>query len=143
MPILIFFNLRALKKSGPEKGGHCERGLFTGGSSRISKFSRISRKWSASPCFPQSGESLESPESLEHGLFMKRPLFQKTPFSEPDKASLLRTPSEKPSQNPSSCQFHNKSNFENLLRTLLRSVLLHDPLGAHPISTRNPSKATS
>ena len=40
--------------SGPEKGGHYERGLFTGGISRISKisrFSRISREWSDYPLF--------------------------------------------------------------------------------------------
>ena len=48
-------------KSGPEKGSNYERGLFAGGISRISKFSRISR-WA----------------------FLQRRLFQKTPFSEPE-----------------------------------------------------------
>ena len=33
------------------KKGHYERGLFTGGISRISKVSKFSRKWSASPLF--------------------------------------------------------------------------------------------
>ena len=47
---------------GTGKRGHYERGLFTGGISRISKFSRISGKWSD---FPQSGDSLESPKSVE------------------------------------------------------------------------------
>ena len=32
-----------------KKRGHYERGFFTGGISRIAKFSRISRKWSDSP----------------------------------------------------------------------------------------------
>ena len=63
---------------GTGKRGHYERGLFTGEISRkskISKFSRISRKWSDPLCFPQSGgsletlESLNSLESLEKGLF--------------------------------------------------------------------------
>ena len=51
----------------PRKRGHYERGLFTGGLSRISevsKFSRISRKWSDSSLFPESGASLKSLESL-------------------------------------------------------------------------------
>ena len=61
------------------KRGHYERGLFTGGNSRISK---ISRKWSDSHLFPQSRgslESLKSLESLEHGLFWKDP-FSKRPL---------------------------------------------------------------
>ena len=36
---------------GTGKRGHFERGLFTGGTSKISKFSRVSRKWSDSPLF--------------------------------------------------------------------------------------------
>ena len=48
-----------------------QKGLFTGGISRISKickFSRISRKWSDSPLF-STLESLNSLESLERRLF--------------------------------------------------------------------------
>ena len=53
------------------KRGHYERGLFTGGISRIS---RISRKWSDSPLFStvwRFSRSLESLilESLENGFF--------------------------------------------------------------------------
>ena len=80
------------------KKGHYETGLFTGGISRSSKFSRDSLESLENGrillCFPQSGGSLESLkslkalkplnslESLEYGLFLKIPLVQKTPFSE-------------------------------------------------------------
>ena len=69
---LLRFSARIL---GPGKRGHYERGLFAGGISRISKISGISRKWSDSPLFPESGgslkslESLNSLESLENGPF--------------------------------------------------------------------------
>ena len=76
---------------GTGKGGHCERGLFTGGISRISKISRISRKWSDSSLFSRVWgfckisriSNLNSLESLEID-FPEKTLFQKTPFSEPD-----------------------------------------------------------
>ena len=73
-------------KFGTGKRGHHERGLFTGGISRISKFSRISRKWSDSPSFPQCGgslESLNSLESLENGLFWKDPFSKRPLFPNP------------------------------------------------------------
>ena len=60
---------------GTGKKGHYERGLFTGGISRISKISKFSRNGRILLCFPQSGgsleslESLNSLESLENGLF--------------------------------------------------------------------------
>ena len=75
------------------KKGHYERGLFPGEISRIpkiSKFSRISRRWSDSPLFSTvwgfSGISRISKFSRisRKWIFLKRPLFQKTPFSEPD-----------------------------------------------------------
>ena len=78
---------------GNGKRGHYERGLFTGGISRISKiskFSRISRKWSDSPLFSTVwGSSKISRISKFSRIsrkwtFLKRPLFQKTPFSEPE-----------------------------------------------------------
>ena len=72
---------------GPEKG-HYKRGIFTGGTSRISKiseFSRIARKWSDSRLFSTvwgvsrisriSGFS----EISRNGLFWKDP-FPKDPF---------------------------------------------------------------
>ena len=74
---------------GTGKGGHYERGLFTGEISRISKicrFSRISRKWLDSPLFSKLwGFSKISRISKLSGIsrkwtFPKRPLFQKTPF---------------------------------------------------------------
>ena len=65
------------------KRGQYERGLFTGGISGISKFSRFSRKWSDSPLFSTvwgfSRISKFSRISREW-TFLKRPLFQKTPF---------------------------------------------------------------
>ena len=74
------------QKSGPEKGGHYERGLFTGEISKFSGSSRISRKNGRKLLsFPQSGgslETLESPnslESLENGFFWKDP-FSKRPL---------------------------------------------------------------
>ena len=42
------------------KGGHYERGLFTGGISRISKVFRILQNGRILRCFPKSGGSLES-----------------------------------------------------------------------------------
>ena len=66
---------------GPEKGGHYERGLFTGEISRISKFSSTSRKRSESPFF--STVWVFSRNS-RRWTFLKNPFFQKTPFSEPD-----------------------------------------------------------
>ena len=55
--------------------GSLRKGLFTGGISRISRFSRISRRWPVSPLFStvwgslKSLDSLDSLESLENGLF--------------------------------------------------------------------------
>ena len=80
---------------GTGKRGHYERGLFTGGLfrfriSKVSKSSRISRKWLASPLFSTvRGFSKISRISKfsrisRNWTFLKRPLFQKTPFSEPD-----------------------------------------------------------
>ena len=85
------------------KRGHYERGLFTGGISRISRvyrISRISRKLSDSPLFSTvwglsrpsriSQFSRMSQYSRVSGkwTFLKRPLFQKTPFSEPERFML-------------------------------------------------------
>ena len=77
---------------GAGKGGHYERGLFTGGISRISN--RISKileiLWSDSPLFSRVwGFSRMSRISKFSRIsrkwtFLKRPLFQKTPFSKPD-----------------------------------------------------------
>ena len=76
---------------GNGKRGHYKRGLFTGGLFRVSKFSRISRKWSGSPLFStlwgisrslESLHSLHSPESSRKWTFLKRPL-SKDPFSRP------------------------------------------------------------
>ena len=81
-------------KLGTGKRVHYERGLFTGGISRISKickFCRISRNRSDSPLFSTVwGFSKISRISRFSRIsrkwtFLKRPLFQKTPFSEPDK----------------------------------------------------------
>ena len=78
---------------GTGKRGHYERGLFTGVISRIpkiSRFSRISRKWPDSPLFSRVwGFSKISRISKFSRIsrkwtFLKRPLFQKTPFSEPE-----------------------------------------------------------
>ena len=75
---------------GAGKRGHYERGLFNGGISRISKFSRTSRKWSDSALFSTLlGFSRISRISKFSRIsrkwtFQKRPLFQKTLFSEPD-----------------------------------------------------------
>ena len=44
-----FNNSLTSSSLGIGKRGHYERGLFAGGISRISKFSRISRKWPDSP----------------------------------------------------------------------------------------------
>ena len=84
---------RAVPFLGTRERGHYERGLFTGGISRIStfsKFSRISRKWQDSPLFSTVwGFSKISRISIfsrfsRKWTFLKDPLFQKTPFSEPD-----------------------------------------------------------
>ena len=77
---------------GTGKGGHYEKGLFTAGISRISRFSRISRKWSESPLFYRVwGLSRISriptfSRISKKKVFLKRPLFQKIPFSEPDQS---------------------------------------------------------
>ena len=56
-----------------------ERGLFTGGISKISKFSRT---WMGSPLFPQSESSLKSLESLNalENAFSEKAPFPKDPF---------------------------------------------------------------
>ena len=75
---------------GTGKRGHYERGLFTGGISRISKvsrFSRISKKWSDSPLFSTVwgfSKIIRISKFSRKWTFLKRPLFQKTPFSEPE-----------------------------------------------------------
>ena len=69
------------------KKGSLRKGSFAGGISRISKISRISRKWPDSPLFSTVwGFSKISRISKfsRKWIFLKRPLFQKTPFSEPD-----------------------------------------------------------
>ena len=71
---------------GTGKRGHYERGLFTGGISKISRFSRISRKWSGSPLFSRVwgfSRIFKFSRISRKWTFLKRPLFQKTPFSEP------------------------------------------------------------
>ena len=71
--------------SGAEKRGHYERGLFTG---QISRLSRISRKRSESPfCdwgFSKNSRISKFSRISRKWTFLKRPLFQKTAFSEPD-----------------------------------------------------------
>ena len=78
---------------GTGKKGHYERGLFTGGISRISrisKFSRISRKRSDSPLFStvwrfsRISRISKFSRISRKWTFLTRPLFQKTPFSDPD-----------------------------------------------------------
>ena len=97
-PLLALTSLTIVDKKytlGTGRRSHYERGLFTGEisrvSSKLSKFSRISRKWSASSLFSTvSGISNSSRISKFFEIysrkwtFLKRPLFQKTPFSEPD-----------------------------------------------------------
>ena len=60
--------------------------------------------------------------------------FYKTlPSKNPSKNLVFtKNPHKAPSKNPSKKHFL----LENLLRTLLRSVRLHDPLGVHPILTK-------
>ena len=73
------------------KKGSYARGLFAGGISRISKiskFSRISGKWSDPPLFSRVWEFSKFSRISRKWTFLKRPLFQKTPFSEPDKCRL-------------------------------------------------------
>ena len=76
---------------GTGKRGHYQRGLLTGGLSRISNITRFSRKsWDSSLFSTVWGFSRISRISLKFSrisrkwTFLKRPLFQKTPFSEPD-----------------------------------------------------------
>ena len=95
--LVVFVATSPPANLGTRKRGHYERGLFTGGisrSSKISRFSRISRKWSDSPLFStvwefsrNSGISKCSRISRKW-TFLKRPLFQKTPFSKPDNPLL-------------------------------------------------------
>ena len=61
--------------------------------------------------------------------------FYKTlPSKNPSKNLCLhQRPLQAPSKNPSKKHLL----LENLLRTLLRSVRLHDPLGVHPVLTRS------
>ena len=79
-----------------QKKGSLRKGLFTGGISRISrvsKFSRISRKWSDFPLFStvwgffRISDSISRISISKNSLiisriwtFLKRPLFQKTLF---------------------------------------------------------------
>ena len=83
-PVLLFLGLFERTVAGTGQRGHCERGLFAGEIfriSKISKFPRISRKWSESPFFStQSGGSLETLEQMDFS--------QKTPFP---KDPLFRT----------------------------------------------------
>ena len=75
--------IRVFAINGTGKRGHYERGLFTGEISRISKFSRISRRWLDSPCFPRvwGFSSISRISKISRNwTFLKRPLFQKTPF---------------------------------------------------------------
>ena len=85
-----------------DRKGHYERGLFTGGISRISKFSKFSRisgKWSDSPFFSTVwGFSKICRISqffstiYRKWTLLKRPLFPKTPLSEPEiLEGILRT----------------------------------------------------
>ena len=56
--------------------------------------------------------------------------YKMLPFKNPSKnPCLYQKPLQVPSKNPSKKHLL----LENLLRTLLRSVRLHDPLGVHPI----------
>ena len=65
---------------------HMQRGLFTGGTFRISKFSRISRKWSASPLFStvwrfsKISRTSRFSKISRKWTFLKRPLLPKDPF---------------------------------------------------------------
>ena len=81
------------------KRGHYERGLFTGGISRISKisrFSRFSRKWpdctliSTVWGFSRISRISNFSRISRKWTFLKRPLFQKTPFPEPDREEKLQ-----------------------------------------------------
>ena len=82
------------KLSGPEKGV-ITKGVFSleefSRVSKISKFSRISRKWSDYPFFSTVWEfsriSTFSRISRK-GILLKRPLFQKTPFSDAEHGKL-------------------------------------------------------
>ena len=85
---------------GTGKRGHYKRGLFTGEISRpskISKFSRISRKWPDPPLFSTVWDfskisRISKFTRISRKLtFLKRPLSQKTPFSEPDFRLFLQT----------------------------------------------------
>ena len=77
-------NVHPCPGHGTGKRGHCKMGLFTGGISRISKisgFSRISRKRPDSPLFSTVWEFSRISRKW---TFLKRPLFQKIPFSKPE-----------------------------------------------------------
>ena len=84
-PFLVSLVTSGKFKIGTGKRGHYERGLFIGGISRISKisiFSRISRKWSDSPFFStvwRFSTISNSLESLEMDFSEKTP-FPKDPF---------------------------------------------------------------
>ena len=78
---------------GTGKRGHFERGLFTGGISRISKisrFSRIPRKGLDSPLFStvwrfsRNSRISKFSRISRKWTSLKRPLFRKIPFSEPE-----------------------------------------------------------
>ena len=83
-------NVSQKVKLGTGKRGHYERGLFTGGISRISlnSLESLENGWILL-CFPQSGGSLESLkslnslESLENGLFWKDPFSKRPLFPNP------------------------------------------------------------
>ena len=66
------------------KKGHYERGLFSGGISRISKiskFSRISRKWPASPLFSRAWGFSKISRISKFSRISRNGLFWKDPFS--------------------------------------------------------------
>ena len=77
--VLFIFGIFIL---GTGKRGHYESGLFTGGISRISKLSRISRNGGILLYFLESGGSLKSLESLNSLEYLKIDfcLFPKDPF---------------------------------------------------------------
>ena len=77
--VLQNFGSQAQLFIGTGKSGHYEKGFFTGRISSISKFSRISRRWSDSPLLSTVwGLSRVSKFSRisRKRTFLKRPLFQ-------------------------------------------------------------------
>ena len=92
--------------SGTGKRGHFERGLFTGGISRISKSSLSSLESLENGrillCVPRSGgfleflKSLNSLESLENGLFCKDPFSKRPLFLNPRSMTFRGRGCEKP-----------------------------------------------